>query len=79
LETRDTADFQFAESILDHQFRRPATRGEGQGEGLLIKHSNDFNTPPLPNPLLHFMEEREKNYQSVVRLSMSLKLGNCLS
>ena len=38
----------------------PQTRGEGQGEGLLIKRSNDFNAPPLPGPLLHVVEEREK-------------------
>src|SRR5215471_5125181 len=39
-------------SVLNYQFPRPATRGEGQGEGLLIKRTNDFNVPPLPDPLL---------------------------
>ena len=34
--------------------------GRGQGRGVLMKCSNDFDAPPLPSPLLHCVEEREK-------------------
>src|SRR5215471_21625311 len=55
------------ETILNYQFPRPATRGEGQGEGLLIKRSNDFFAPPLPDPLLHWRGgEGEENLTSEI-------------